>query len=94
VRGDSHLRKEEAQIEGRARDGVGRELPALQVGPKPVDRDLADVVHGLSPLEPLAFFDLRHGLDVLGPCGPVIELGIAEGDVEGAVPHELFDDLQ
>jgi hypothetical protein len=27
--GDSYLRKEEAQIEGIARDGVRRELPAL-----------------------------------------------------------------
>ena len=92
--GDSHLRTEETQIEGLARDGVRRELSALQVGLKPVNRGLTDGVHGLSPLQPLACFDLRHGLVVWGPLGPVIELGIAEGDVEGAVPHELFDDLQ
>ena len=30
----------------------------------------------------------------IGPVCPVIELGIPECDVEGAVPHELFDDLQ
>ena len=44
------LGKEQAQIEGITRDGMGGELPALQVGPKPVDGGLADVVHGLPPL--------------------------------------------
>jgi hypothetical protein len=34
------------------------------------------------------------GLVVLGPVGPVIVLGIAERDVEGAMPHELFDDRE
>jgi hypothetical protein len=42
----------------------------------------------------LPLLDLRHGLVVLGPFGPVIELGIAERDVEGAMPHELFDDFE
>jgi hypothetical protein len=92
--GDSHFRKEEVQIERIACDGVRRELPVLQVGPKPVDGGLADVIHGLSPVEAMAFFDLRHGVVVLGPFGPVIELGIPECDVAGTVPHELFDDLQ
>jgi hypothetical protein len=30
----------------------------------------------------------------LGPFGPLIELGIAERDVEGAMHHELFEDLE
>jgi hypothetical protein len=42
----------------------------------------------------LPLLDLRHGPVVLGPLGPVIALGIAERDVEGAMPHELLDDLQ
>jgi len=34
------------------------------------------------------------GLVALGPVGPVTGLGIAERDVEGAMPHELFDDRE
>jgi len=34
--GDRHLRKEQAQIQGITRDGMRRELPALQVQAKPV----------------------------------------------------------
>jgi hypothetical protein len=48
--GHGDLGKEQAQIESITRDGMCRELPALQVGPKPVDGGLADVVHGLSPV--------------------------------------------
>jgi hypothetical protein len=44
-----HVGKEEAQINGITHDGMCRELPALQVGPKPVDGGLADVVHRLPP---------------------------------------------
>jgi hypothetical protein len=47
---DSDGRKEQAQIEGITCDGVPGELPAFAVRLKPVDRGLADVVHGLSPL--------------------------------------------
>ena len=48
--GHGDLGKEQAQIEGITRDGMRRELPALQVRPKPVDGGLADVVHGLPPV--------------------------------------------
>src|SRR5688572_10603186 len=41
--GPGGLAKEEAQIEGITRDGVRRELPALQVRPKLVDGGLTDV---------------------------------------------------
>lgn len=70
------------------------ELPSLQVGLKPVDRSLADVVHRLPPRSPVAPLDLRHGLVVLTPLGVVIQLGVAERDIKGAVPHQLFDDLE
>jgi len=40
------------------------------------------------------FFDLAHGLVVLGAFGPVVQLGIAQRDIEGAMAHQLFDDLQ
>ena len=92
--GDRHLSKEQAQINGITHHGMRRELTPLQVRPKPVDSRLEDIVHGLSPLEPLALFDLRHGLVVLRPFGPVIELCIAEGGLDGAVPHQFFDDLE
>ena len=39
-------------------------------------------------------FDLGHGVVVWGAFGPVRELRIAEGHVERAVPHQLFDHLQ
>src|SRR5499427_1793456 len=48
--GHGDLGKEQAQIEGITRDGMRRELPALQVRSKPVDGGLADVVHGLPPV--------------------------------------------
>ena len=48
--GHGDLGKEQAQIEGIIRDGMGGELPALQVRSKPVDGGLADVVHGLPPV--------------------------------------------
>jgi hypothetical protein len=48
--GPGRLAKEEAEIESITRDGVRRELPALQVRPKLVDGGPTDVVHGLSPL--------------------------------------------
>ena len=89
--GPRHLRHDEVPSAGRTRARGRRARPARQVGPKPVDGGLADVVQGLSPVEALAGFDLRHGLVVWGPFGPVIEVGIAARDVEGAVPHERFD---
>jgi hypothetical protein len=91
---DRDLGKEQAEIEGITRDRVRRELPALQVRLKPVYSGLADVIPRLPPLEPLVFFDLGHRLVVLRPFGPVIELGIAQRDIEGAVSHQLFDHLQ
>jgi hypothetical protein len=48
--GHGYLGKEQAQIEGIIRDGMGGELAALQVGPKPVNGGVADVVHGLPPV--------------------------------------------
>ena len=42
----------------------------------------------------MAPLDLRHGLVVLTPLGVVIQLGVAERDIKGAVPHQLFDDLE
>ena len=39
-------------------------------------------------------FDLGHGVVIFGAFGPVIELRIAEGHWERAVPHQLFDHLQ
>jgi hypothetical protein len=42
----------------------------------------------------VAPLDLRHGLVVLTPLGVVIQLGVAERDIKGAVPHQLFDDLE
>ena len=92
--GHGDLGKEQVQIKGITRDGVCRELPAFQIRPKPVDSGLADVVHSLPPLEPLVFFDLAHGLVVLGAFGPVVQLGIAQRDIEGAMAHQLFDHLQ
>ena len=71
-----------------------RELPALQVQTKPVHSSVTDVIHGVPLLNPLAFFDLRHGLVILGAFGPIIELGITERHVEGTMPHQLFDYLQ
>ena len=91
--GDSHRHKKHVEIERITNEGVRRELPAFEVRSKSVDGGLADIVHGLSPLEPLALFDLRHGLVVLGALGPVIELGIAQRDVEGAMAHQLFEHL-
>src|SRR4030095_16120392 len=46
------------------------------------------------PYTPMVFFDLDHRLVVLGAFGPVIELGIPERHIEGAMPHQLFDHLQ
>jgi hypothetical protein len=42
--------KEQAQIQGVIRDGMRRELPTLEVRPKPVDSGLANVVPGLPPV--------------------------------------------
>jgi hypothetical protein len=42
----------------------------------------------------LLLLDLRHGVVILRPFGPVIELSIPERHLERAVPHQLFDDLQ
>ncbi len=92
--GHSHLRKEQAQIQGITRDGVCRELSTFQIRPKPVQGSLADVIHGLPPLQSLVLFDLGHRLVILGAFGAVIELGIAERHVEGAMPHQLFDHFQ
>jgi hypothetical protein len=94
--GERHgdLGKKQAQIDRVTRDGVCGELSPLQVRPKPVDGGLADVVHRLPPLESLLLFDLGHGVVVLGALGPVIQLSVAEGHLERAVPHELFDHLQ
>jgi hypothetical protein len=49
-KGHGHLGKEQAQIKGIIRDGMGGELAALQVRPKPVDGGLADVIQGLPPV--------------------------------------------
>ena len=92
--GDGHLRKEQVEITGITRDGMRRELPALQVQAKPVHSSLTDVIHPVPPLHPVVLFDLGHGLVILRAFGPVIELGIAQGHVEGAVTHQLFDDFQ
>ena len=70
------------------------ELSPYQVRLKLVDGGLADIVHRLPPLEALPLFDLGHRLVLLGAFGPVIELGGAEGHLERAVPHELFEHLQ
>ena len=71
-----------------------RELPALQVQPKSVESGLADVIHALPPLKALALLHLRHGLVVLRAFGAVIELRIAERDIEGAMTHQLFHHFQ
>src|SRR5262252_7339514 len=42
--------KEQTQIQGITRDGMRRELPTLQVRPKPAVGGLADVVHGSPPV--------------------------------------------
>jgi hypothetical protein len=92
--GDRHLRKKQAQIRRITRDAMPRELPALQVQPKPIKSSLANVIHALPPLKALALLHLRHRLVVLRTFRPVIQLRIAERDVEGAMPHQLFDHLQ
>jgi hypothetical protein len=92
--GDRHLRKEEAQIQRITGDRMRRELPALQVQAKPVYGGLTDVVPALPPLKALALLPLRHRLIVWRPFGPVIQLCIAERDIEGAVAHQLFDAFQ
>jgi len=71
-----------------------RALPARQVQAKPVYGGLTHIVQALPPLTALALLHLRHRLIVLRPFGPVIALGIAERDSEGAVAHQLFDDFQ
>jgi hypothetical protein len=37
--------------------------------------------------------DLGHGVVILGAFGPVIQLRLAEGHLERAVPPELFAHL-
>src|SRR2546426_4991983 len=92
--GDRYLRKEQAQITRITRDAMPRELPALQVQPKPIEGGLADVIHALPPLKALALLYLRHRLVVLRAFGAVIQLRIAQRDVERAMAHQLFDHLQ
>src|SRR4029453_9561270 len=92
--GDRSRGKKYVEIEGITRDGMHRKLPALEVCPKPIDGGLADSVHTLPLVEPLTLGDLAHGLVVLGAFGAVIELRIAQRHVEGAMAHQLFDDLQ
>jgi hypothetical protein len=48
--GHGHLGKEQAQIKSIIRNGMGGELSASQVCPKPVDGGLADIVHELPPV--------------------------------------------
>src|SRR4029434_7668929 len=72
--GDGHRRKKDVQIKGITRDRMRRELPALEVRPKSIDGGLADIVHGLPPVEPLTLGDLEHGLVVLRAFGPVVQL--------------------
>ena len=45
-------------------------------------------------MQALLLLDLRHGVVVLRPFGPVIQLGIPEGHLKRAMPHEFFDHLQ
>jgi hypothetical protein len=92
--GHGGLGKEQAQIQGRTRHGMRRELPALEGRPKPIEGGLADIVHRLPPLEPLLLFDWGHSVVVLGAFGPVIQLRRAEGHMERAVPHQFFDHFQ
>src|SRR2546426_3012405 len=86
--GDRRRRKKHVQIEGITRDGMRRELPALEVRPKPIDGGLADIVHRLPLLEPLTLSDPAHGQIVLSAFGPIIQLGIGlnlESLLRGAI---------
>jgi hypothetical protein len=49
-KGNSDGPKEQAQIEGIARNGMPGELPTLQICLKPINGGLADVIHRLSLL--------------------------------------------
>jgi hypothetical protein len=94
--GERHaaLGKKQAEIHRVTRHGVGGELAPFQVRPKPVASPLAEIVHGLPPVEPLLRFALGQRVVVLGAFGPVIELRIPERHVERAVAHALFDHRQ
>ena len=48
----------------------------------------------LPPPGSLALGNFRHRLLVLAPFGRVIELRIAQGDLNGVMAHQCFQDLQ
>src|ERR1043165_2717832 len=57
-------------------------------------RDAFPEVPCLPPPASLPLGNFRHRLLVLVPFGRVIELRIAQGDLNRVMPHEFFQDLQ
>ncbi len=87
-------RKAPRQIQGIVCDGVSRILAALEILLETVDGLANRVVHGPFSLERLARLDLCHGLGVLGPLGGLINLGVAQRQCDGVVPHQLLEHFQ
>ena len=92
--GDSHLRKEQAQITRITRDAMARRTVCGAPSTAETDRGRSgvDVIQALPLANPR--LHPRHRLVVLRAFGAVIQLRITERDVEGAVAHQLFDHFQ
>src|SRR2546423_1170312 len=83
-------RKEKLEIERIVRQRMGGVVTTLEIRPEVVESLADDIVHVLCSLERLARLNLRHGLGVLRALGGVIDLGIAQGQRNRAVAHQLF----